>query len=236
LPILVILLNLAGNVMFVSSIKFPSVFANGQEGLVAVGGSLDVGTLVEAYRRGVFPWPQEGLPYLWFSPEERGVLVFSEMHVSKSNKKLFQKDFEITKNKNFEQVIDLCQKQPRPGQQGTWILPAMKKAYIELHHHGFAQSFEVWQESKLVGGLYGVMIDGVFSGESMFYTVDNASKRALLAAVDDLQNQGLKWMDTQMVTPVVESFGARLIARKEYLEWLKNAQEEWRKNGSLAKS
>lgn len=214
---------------FVSSVDFPDVRTSWVDGLVAVGGVPDVGTLYHAYRRGIFPWPQEDLPMLWFCPEERGVLVFDEIHVPRSLQRVLSSDSSVglrfSCNENFEGVITSCRSQRRPGQDGTWILPEMVEAYLNFFRAGFARSFEVWRGSELVGGMYGVLVEGVFSGESMFHREDNASKRALLYAVDVLRGEGLKWIDTQIVTPVVESLGGRLIPRLEYLQWLKAARK-----------
>ncbi len=196
------------------------------EGLVAVGGKLDVGTLFQAYYHGIFPWPQEKLPLLWFSPDPRGILFFKDFSFSDRLEKEWRKKsnlYEFTFNKAFEQVINECQTQVRPGQNGTWILPGLKKAYIDFHKAGFAHSVECWREGELVGGLYGVLVQGVFSGESMFHKENNTSKWCLMKTVQRLQELGLSWMDTQMVTPVVGSVGGKEIPRDEYLKLLKEA-------------
>lgn len=209
-----------------SSIDFPDPLGAYPEGLVAVGGQLDVGTLYHAYRVGIFPWPQEGLPLLWFCPAQRGVLFFNEMHVPRRARALLKPDerFIFTRNRAFSDVIHACRNQIRPGQDGTWILPELIPAYERFHEAGFAQSFEVWRDGILVGGLYGVLVDGVFSGESMFHREDDASKRALLYAVECLKNEGLTWMDTQMVTPIVKSFGGRLIAKRDFLRLMREGR------------
>lgn len=210
-----------------SSIDFPDPSGFFAEGLVAVGGDLDVGTLYHAYRRGIFPWPQEGLPLLWFCPDERGVLFFKDLRVPRSAKKLLKDDarYQFTRNHAFRNVVEACRAQPRPGQSGTWILPEMVDAYVEMRKHGLAESFEVWHDGVLVGGLYGVRIDGVFSGESMFHHEEDASKRALLFAARSLEAEGLAWMDTQMVTSVVGHFGGRLMRKREFLALLRSTQE-----------
>lgn len=218
---------------FLSSVDFPDPRNAYEEGLVAVGGEVDVGTLYHAYRRGIFPWPQEGLPMLWFSPEMRGVLFFEELHVPRRWKALLKPDpaLSFRENTAFADVIRACQNQPRPGQSGTWILDEMVEAYENFHRAGFARSFEVWRGSDLIGGLYGVFVEGVFSGESMFHHEADASKRALLFAVERLKAEGLTWIDTQMVTPVVEAFGGRLIPRDEYLLLMRGEQAKWNKPG-----
>lgn len=205
-----------------SSVEFPDPRNTLAEGIIAVGGKLDVATLYDAYSRGIFPWPQEGLPMLWFSPERRGVLIFSDFKVPESLRRYRRKNPEITftLNKDFQQVLEECSKQPRPGQHGTWITPPMKRAYLDFHHEGFAMSVEVRENNTVIGGIYGVLVNGVFSGESMFYKKPNASKLALWFLVDHLQSQGHEWIDVQMVTPVVESMGGKYVDREVYLTML----------------
>ena len=183
-----------------------------------MGGQLSVEILRDAYTHGIFPWPQENTPLLWFSPPERGVLDFAEFKIPSSVKKLTNKQrFRITKNREFLQVIENCSRIPRKGESGTWILPAMVKVYTELHQLGLAHSYEAWREDELVGGLYGVQFQGLFSGESMFYRESGASKVCLVHLVEDLKEQGHEWMDIQMVTPVLELFGGKYITRKDFL-------------------
>lgn len=209
-----------------SSIEFPDPRMAMVEGVIAVGGKLDVGTLYAAYARGIFPWPQEGYPLLWFSPERRGVLFFKDFHVAQSLKKFRRQhpEFEITINKSFRQVVDECARQKRPLQEGTWITPAIKKAYADFFEEGHALSVEVRIENVLVGGIYGVLVRGVFSGESMFHKVDNASKIAFWELVEYLKSAGHEWMDIQMVTSVTEAFGGAYVDREDYLELLKQTQ------------
>lgn len=195
-----------------------------KEGIVAIGGKLDLVTLRSAYESGVFPWPQEGMPMIWFSPDPRGVIDFSEIHLPKSLKRFIKKNqnFSYSRNCCFERVIEECQKQKRPGQNGTWIIPEMKRAYIQLFEAGIAHSIEVWKEDQLVGGVYGVFSKTsraqYFSGESMFYKVDNASKLALLELIRWLKSMGLTWLDIQMVTDTTEGLGGKYISREEFLE------------------
>ncbi|KYG61484.1 leucyl/phenylalanyl-tRNA--protein transferase [Bdellovibrio bacteriovorus] len=205
-----------------SSVEFPDPRDTLAEGIIAVGGRLDVATLYEAYSRGIFPWPQEGMPMLWFSPERRGVLIFKEFKVPESLRRFRRKHPEITftVNKDFQQVLEECAKQPRPHQQGTWITPAMKRAYLDFFNEGFGLSIEVRENNIVIGGIYGVLVEGVFSGESMFYKKPNASKLALWYLVDHLQSQGHEWIDVQMVTPVVESMGGKYVDREVYLTML----------------
>lgn len=219
-----------------SSIDFPDPRKAQEAGLIAVGGRLDRPTLLLAYQLGIFPWPQEGYPLLWFSPEERGVLFFDEIHLPRSWKKLqtISTQYRFSKNEAFAEVIHACQTQKRKGQSGTWITDEVEKGYCDFHQAGYAHSFEVWREGQLIGGLYGVLVDGVFSGESMFHREDDASKRVLLWTVNSLQSEGLKWMDTQMVTSVVGALGARLIPRDEYLSLLRNTREGVKKRNRPA--
>jgi leucyl/phenylalanyl-tRNA--protein transferase len=212
-----------------SSVAFPDARDTLAEGIIAVGGKLDSATLYEAYSHGIFPWPQEGMPMLWFSPERRGVLLFKDFKVPESLRRYRRKNPQITfsVNKDFQQVLEECSKQPRPNQQGTWITPAMKRAYIEFFNQGFGMSIEVRENNIVVGGIYGVLVDGVFSGESMFYKKTNASKLALWYLVDHLQALGHEWIDVQMVTPVVESMGGKYIDRENYLSLLKQRQKQF---------
>lgn len=207
-------------------IIFPPVEEATVDGLLCIGGDLEVDSLLTAYRQGIFPWPQDGYPVFWFSPPKRGILEFKDLKVPKSLSKFLKKNpFEFSLNQNFEKVIRECAKRKRPGQEDTWITEDMIEAYIRLHKAGYAISCEVWSDGKLAGGIYGVYVDGLFSGESMYYEVPNASKAAFLYLVDWLKSQGLTWIDIQMVTPVTKAFGGKYIRRKEYLEKLKQKLE-----------
>ncbi|MFZ4403212.1 MAG: leucyl/phenylalanyl-tRNA--protein transferase [Pseudobdellovibrionaceae bacterium] len=195
------------------------------DGLVGIGGQLDVDTLKWAYAQGIFPWPQEGLPWLWFSPDPRGVLDFKDLKIAKSLQKFRRqhRDWNFTVNQNFPAVIKNCAQQRRPGQKGTWILPDMITAYENLLAAGHLISVEVWAPSldgnqELIGGIYGVLSEKYFSAESMFYKVSNASKLAFCYLLELLQEQGLTWMDVQMITPLTEAFGGKYISRNEFLQ------------------
>lgn len=158
---------------------------------------------------------------LWFSPDPRGVLFFEKRHVPRSlSKFLKKKNWRWTMNKAFDQVIGHCRQQPRPGQKGTWIIPEMELAYQRLEKAGAVLSFEIWDEERLIGGLYGVKSKNYFSAESMFYLEDNASKMAFLVMTEELQRLGHQWVDLQMVTPVCEAFGAEYISRAQFLEMI----------------
>lgn len=193
--------------------------------IVAVGDHLDVDTLIEAYRKGIFPWPMEEIPLPWFSPRRRAVLHFDEIHLSRSlQRAVRQNTFIFTIDKAFEEVMKGCAETPRPGQDGTWILPEILEAYGLLHEKGVAHSVEVWEGHALIGGVYGVDCGGAFTGESMFYRRPNASKLALLHLVDHLRQQGLDWLDIQVMTPHMKALGACLIPRREFLGKLRSAQ------------
>ena len=197
---------------------FPPVSEADQEGLLAVGGDLSTERLLLAYRSGIFPWYSGRTPQ-WYSPDPRFVLIPDELKVSHSMKPLLKKKaFEFTTNTAFAEVIQNCKTQPREGQFGTWITDDMKAAYIRLHQQGFAHSAEVWQEGKLVGGLYGVKIGRVFFGESMFSLVSNASKYAFISYVQQLKEEGIQLIDCQVYTPHLESLGAIMISREEFVE------------------
>lgn len=199
---------------------FPDPRTATEEGLVAVGGPLSVEVLREAYGLGIFPWPQEGYPMLWFSPDPRGVIDFSDLHVPRSLAK-FQKQhshFRFSVNEAFDAVIAGCRDQERPGQSGTWILPPMVMAYRRLFAEGHVLSVECWEQDELLGGIYGVLSDEYFSAESMFHRRNNVSKLCLLQLVEELKTRGFTWMDVQMVTPVVESLGGKYISREEFLK------------------
>ncbi|HEX8494437.1 MAG TPA: leucyl/phenylalanyl-tRNA--protein transferase [Pyrinomonadaceae bacterium] len=202
-------------------INFPDPRGASPEGVVALGGSLSTENLLRAYRRGIFPWPIEGLPLPWFCPAERAILEFKDLHVSRSLRHAKNRStLRFTINQAFPLVIRACARVARPGETGTWITPQIIHAYYELNRLGYAHSIEAWENDELVGGIYGVEVDGAFGGESMFYTRPNASKLALLFLIEHLQSRGLDWMDIQMMTPHMLALGARLITRDEFLEKL----------------
>jgi len=192
-----------------------------QDDIVALGGDLDVATLVGAYRHGVFPWPVEGLPLLWFSPRERALLDFAELHVGRSLARARRRsDLHFTIDAAFASVIDACASVPRPGQESTWITPPMRAAYVALHRAGIAHSVEAWRDDRLVAGVYGVDVDGAFAAESMFHRETDASKLALLHLVDHLRARGLDWLDVQVMSPHLARLGARAVPRRTFLELL----------------
>ncbi|TWR24236.1 leucyl/phenylalanyl-tRNA--protein transferase [Mucilaginibacter achroorhodeus] len=199
---------------------FPDPALAEEDGLLAVGGDLSAGRLMLAYENGIFPWYSADEPILWYSPHERFVLFPDELVVSKSMRKVIRDGvFLVTLNKAFGSVIDSCSSITREGQDGTWITNEMKTAYAELHRLGFAHSVEVWKDNELVGGLYGVETGNVFCGESMFSKVSNASKTALIWLC---QNTNFALIDCQVYTEHLESLGARMMPRQEYVDILHN--------------
>jgi leucyl/phenylalanyl-tRNA--protein transferase len=199
---------------------FPDPSYAEEDGLLAVGGDLSTSRLLLAYQSGIFPWYNDDTPILWYSPHERFVLFPDELKISKSMRQVIKSGkFTVTYNTCFEKVIDACSVIDRKDQDGTWITDDMKNAYIRLHHEGHTHSVEVWEQDKMVGGLYGVKVGTVFCGESMFSLVSNASKVALIS----LCNSGnYTLIDCQVHTEHLESMGARLIDRKEYMAILQN--------------
>lgn len=206
-----------------SLIEFPDPTYTSYEGIVALGGSLNTDNLLQAYRRGIFPWPLEGWPLAWFCPDERAILEFKDLHVPRRLERIRRRTpLRCTLDQNFKDVITRCAKVRRAGEVGTWITPQMLRAYCELHRLGHAHSVEVWDAAdNLVGGLYGVDADGSFAGESMFHLQPNASKLALLYLIDHLRARGLNWIDIQVLTPHMTALGAKEISRVEFLERLK---------------
>ena len=160
----------------------------------------------------------QGLPLLWFSPAERGVLEFASLHVPRSlGSARLRQPFRLSVDADFPGVIAGCASTPRPGQDGTWITDEIVEAYVRLHRLGIAHSVEAWAGTRLVGGLYGVEVDGAFAAESMFYREANASKLALLHLVERLSARGLDWLDIQVLTPHMARLGARAVPRELFL-------------------
>jgi len=192
------------------------------ESVIWRGNDLSVERLVAAYRSGIFPWPSPKGDIPWFCPDPRGLLLFDRLHFPRSLKSAMRKNnFHFTFNKAFHEVIQACAEIPRVGEGGqTWILPEMIEAYTQLHEEGWAHSAECWDGKSLVGGVYGVCVGGVFSGESMFFREPNASKLALFRLIDALDRRGLCFLDIQMVTPVTEKIGGGYAPRTAYLDLL----------------
>ncbi len=203
-------------------IKFPHPLATQTtEDVIFVGGELTVENLIQAYSLGIFPWPHQGYPLLWFCPEKRGVLNFEELHISRSLQKWIRKNeksFEVRINYDFSAVIKNCRQQKRGGQKGSWINSAIEKSYTDLSHLGGALSLECYQSNELVAGIYGVKSKKYFSCESMFFKIDNGSKFAFLKLVEFLRSNGHTWMDLQMITEVSGAFGGKYISKFEFLQ------------------
>jgi leucyl/phenylalanyl-tRNA--protein transferase len=196
------------------------------DGIVALGGPLTTTNLLRAYCNGIFPWPINEHILPWCCPEKRGILEFSDLHVSRSLARAQRTTtLRFTIDQAFGEVITSCATVERKSESGTWITPQMIRAYYEFHKEGHTHSAEVWEGTKLVGGVYGVDGCGSFSGESMFTLRPNASKLALLFLIDHLKSRGLDWMDIQMLTPHMEAMGARAIPRDEFLERLALTQK-----------
>ncbi|MBL7734414.1 MAG: leucyl/phenylalanyl-tRNA--protein transferase [Chitinophagaceae bacterium] len=200
---------------------FPPVRYAEPDGLLAMGGDLSPERLLLAYRSGIFPW-YEGRDILWWSPDPRFVLFPSELKISKSMQTLLNKQaFVFTINKAFSEVIYHCQQIDRKGQGGTWITEEVRAAYTIMHTLGYAHSAEAWLDGQLVGGLYGIRLGKVFYGESMFSQASNASKYAFISYVETLKQEGVQLVDCQVYTEHLESLGARMISRTQFVELLK---------------
>lgn len=201
---------------------FPDVSMAEREpdGLLAVGGDLSIARLINAYRHGVFPWFSQGDPILWWSPNPRTILFPERLRVSRSLRKTLRKEMlGVTVDTDFEGVINACAG-PRPGSEGTWLVPEMISAYERLHRGGWAHSVEVWREGELVGGLYGVAVGRVFFGESMFSRVPDASKVALVHLCRSMVDWGFGLIDCQVLTGHLVRMGAVQIPRERFVELL----------------
>jgi leucyl/phenylalanyl-tRNA--protein transferase len=206
-----------------SELVFPPVNQANRDGILAIGGDLSPERLQLAYKSGIFPWFEEGEPIMWWSPNPRMVLFLDELSVSKSMRNILNRNtFKVTFNQNFRDVISNCQNIKRDGQNGTWITNDMIEAYRKLNELGIAKSVEVWQDEKLVGGLYGIDLGHIFCGESMFSLVSNASKIAFIALVNKLKKENYKLLDCQVYNPHLESLGCREIDRIDFMEILKS--------------
>lgn len=202
------------------TLYFPPVKEANNYGILAIGGDLKPERLLLAYRSGIFPWFSEGEPIIWWSPDPRFVLFPEKLKVAKSMRPIFnQKRFSITYDQAFSEVITQCRQTYRPGQHGTWITDDMQAAYQNLHQQGYAHSVEVRNaEGKLVGGLYGISLGACFFGESMFSHESNASKAGFITLVRDLQKRGIQLVDCQVHTPHLESLGAEMILREDFID------------------
>lgn len=208
---------------------FPPPERATEDGILAVGGRPDPDLLLNAYSRGIFPWPHSGLPLLWFCPDPRFVLIPQEAHLSRSLRKTMRRGgiggFVVRADTAFEAVIRACARKRRPGQRGTWITRGMIKGYTALHERGFAHSIEAWQEGRLVGGLYGISLGAVFYGESMFADVPDASKVAFATLLANLVRWDFQLVDCQSYTEHLATFGAEEWPRERFLAALERALE-----------
>jgi leucyl/phenylalanyl-tRNA---protein transferase len=200
-------------------VVFPHPSTASPEGIVAVGAQPRPDVLKDAYRQGIFPWPHEGYPLLWFSPDPRFVLEPLKAHLHRSlQKELKRTTLEIKADTAFRNVIECCAAKRRPGQRGTWITDEMVEGYVGLHAEGFAHSIEAWRDGRLVGGLYGVSLGNVFFGESMFQTEPDASKIAFATLLANLAEWRFPLVDCQSHTEHLERFGAVHWPRDRFLE------------------
>jgi leucyl/phenylalanyl-tRNA--protein transferase len=184
-------------------------------GLVGIGGDLKPDRLLDAYRRGIFPWYDEGNPILWWSPNPRAIFELDDFHVSRRLRRTIRSGrFSMAIDQDFGGVMRGC---GEGREDGTWIVPEMIEAYGELHRLGHGHSVEAWRDEQLAGGVYGVAIGGFFAGESMFSRERDASKVALACLVEHLRERGFRLFDIQFVTPHTVSLGAVEIPRTEYL-------------------
>tara|TARA_B100000767_G_C19628049_1_gene477028 strand:+ start:114 stop:740 length:627 start_codon:yes stop_codon:yes gene_type:complete len=206
-------------VLLTDKIEFPSYNLTTKDGVIAFGGDLSIERLVHAYKNGIFPWFSEGEPIVWYCPIKRMVLFPDDLIISKSMLKIINKNkFTITENTAFEEVIYNCKNIDRRDGFGTWITDDMEQAYINLFKKGIAKSIEIWEGNKLVGGLYGLNINNVFCGESMFSKVSNTSKLAFIYLV---KNMNYKLIDCQVYNTHLASLGAKEIIRKQFLDILR---------------
>ncbi len=200
---------------------FPPVSHAEPDGLLAMGGDLSPERLLLAYKNGIFPW-YEGEHILWWSPAPRFILFPEKIKISKTMKALIKREsFTFTVNKAFNEVIHHCKNNFRPDQDGTWITDEIEKAFLNMHQLGHAQSAEAWLNGKLVGGLYGIKSGKVFFGESMFSLTSNASKFTFIKYCQKLHDEGVELIDCQVHTRHLESLGAEMIPRDEFISSLK---------------
>lgn len=203
---------------------FPDPGESDEDGVLGVGADLAPSTLVDAYRRGIFPWPHPGVPLPWFSPDPRGVIELDELHCSRSLRRTLRRSgWTTTVDVAFAEVVRACAGDR--GDEGTWITPEMARAYGRLHALGWAHSLEVWEGTALVGGIYGVQLGGVFTGESMFHRRTDASKAALVDLAARLRAAGGRLLDVQLVTEHLARMGASSVPRAWFLDELHEARD-----------
>lgn len=200
-------------------LKFPSPSEASPEGLLAIGGNLSAETLFNAYSQGIFPWPiSKDSPMTWFCPDPRGILPTANYHVSRSFQRFLKKhSFTIRMNEDFQLIIKACAQTVRKHEVGTWITKEIERGYLELFEKGHAYCIGAYEDEILVGGLYGVCLGGLISGESMFHNKPNASKLCLHVLMSHLQHHEIPFLDTQMVTPIIKDLGGTEISRAIFL-------------------
>ncbi len=204
---------------------FPHPILREPDGLMAVGGDLSPERLLLAYRWGIFPWYHEGQPILWWWLAPRLMVRPENVHISHSVRNYInQGKYKVTFDKEFKKVMQRCGNVPRPGQDGTWIMPEMIDAYSTLHKMGYAHSVEVWEDGNLVGGLYGIALGKLFFGESMFAEKPNASKVGFVHLAQYLTSHSFQWIDCQQDTPHMRTLGADLVEEADFLNILRNNQ------------
>jgi leucyl/phenylalanyl-tRNA--protein transferase len=200
---------------------FPSPRSANEHGVVAYGGDLNPNRIIQAYKQGIFPWFESDDNLLWWSPNPRMILYPEKIKISKSLKSVIKKNtFKVTFNRDFEEVIESCSNIKRLGQKGTWITSGLKESFLYLHEKGLAISVEVWKDSKIVGGLYGLDLGNVFCGESMFSKSSNASKVALVNLSSELKKNNYKFIDCQIPTEHLKSMGGEEVSRDDFLKLL----------------
>ncbi len=206
-----------------SELVFPPPESAGPHGIVAVGGSISAERLILAYSQGIFPWPHEGLPLLWFSPDPRFVLEPHRVHISRSlRKQIVRGLYEVRADTAFSAVIEACASVSRPEQEGTWITDELMEGYESLHNLGYAHSIEAWQDGALVGGLYGVALGSMFFGEAMFAKCPDASKVAFVTLLGNLVRWNYTLVDCQTPTEHLTRFGAVSWPRSAFLAHLRS--------------
>ncbi len=213
--------------LLTEELLFPPPSGATSEGLVAVGGDASPARLELAYREGIFPWPMRGMPLLWFSPDPRFLLLPGDVHLSRSLKRTIRRGrFEIRMDTRFEDVVAACAAQPRPGQSGTWITDELADGFVGLHRRGLAHSVEAYGDGELVGGLYGVSLGRAFFGESMFARESDASKVAFVTLLGHVFGPwGFHFVDCQVYTDHLATFGAADVRRREFLGALDRAAQ-----------
>lgn len=218
---------------------FPNLSSTDEDGFLCWSPDINGALLQDAYEHGIFPWPQRETEILWFSPPQRGIIFFDDLHVSKSLNKFLKKQaayYDFRLDCDFEKIIDKCALTPRPDQLGSWITPDLKACYVEEFQKNHIHCLGVYEKDKLVAGVYGVYHANYFSAESMFFEKPNTSKMALLLLMRVLQSMGHEWIDVQTITPVSKQFGGRLVERHEFLAMIDNSGQKkipWKAPGDL---